>query len=230
MWELIKDAIPDDHAEQSTSESLLTAYLKKAVAPQKVLDVGCGTGESLEMFRELASEARWWGVDIEGSQEVLARKRSGDEFVTFDGVNIPFEDGFFDFAYSRQVLEHVRYPERLLADVARVLKPGSVFIGSTSQLEPYHSRSYWNFTGFGLYTILEDAGFVVKELRPGIDGFTLLMRTFLGRPTQMSRFFDEESPLNTFVQHDARERRPQIVNNRKLALAGHICFVAERKK
>jgi ubiquinone/menaquinone biosynthesis C-methylase UbiE len=39
--------------------------------------------------------------------------------VTFDGVNLPFGDDDFDLVYCKQVLEHVRHPEPLLAEVGR---------------------------------------------------------------------------------------------------------------
>src|SRR5262249_3966496 len=56
-------------------------------------------------------------------------------------------------------------------------------IGSTSQFEPHHSRSYWNYTPLGFQALVEDGGLQVEELRPGIEGLTLVRRPFLDRQT-----------------------------------------------
>ena len=80
-----------------------------------VLDVGCGTGVSLDLFRDLAPLPRWMGIDIEGSPEVRARTRADGDFRTFNGTDLPLGNASVDLVYSRQVFEHVRYPELLLA-------------------------------------------------------------------------------------------------------------------
>jgi hypothetical protein len=58
----------------------------------------------------------------------------------YDGVHIPLKEAAVDLVYSRQVFEHVRHPESLIGELHRVLKPGGLFVGSTSQLEPFYSR------------------------------------------------------------------------------------------
>ena len=98
------------------------------------------------------------GLDLPSSPEVDARARADAEFVTFDGERLPFGDGEFELVFCKQVLEHVRRPEPLLAEVARVLEPGGHFVGSTSQLEPYHSLSVTNFTPYGLARLMGENG------------------------------------------------------------------------
>jgi len=131
------------------------------------VDFGCGVGTSLDFFSKTLAGTKWTGVDIEESPEVNARTRTDGEFFTYDGVNLPFEDSSFELIYSNQVLEHVRYPEKVLAEISRVLTADGVFIGQTSQLEPYHSFSIYNFTVYGFKTICEDNGLEVDLLRPG---------------------------------------------------------------
>ena len=62
-----------------------------------------------------------------------------------------------------------------------MLTPGGLFVGSTSQLEPYHAWSLWNYTIYGFQTIVEDAGLTLEEVRPGIDGIALVQRHWFGR-------------------------------------------------
>ena len=147
-------------------------------------------------------------------------------FVTYDGYELPFPDRSFPLVYSYQVLEHVRKPELALREVARVLEPDGLFIGQTSQFEPYHSYSLWNFTVYGFKRILEDAGLQLAELRPGIDGFTLMRRTYEGRPPEMSKYFSQESPVNEEIERAAEGKRVAIRNYRKLLFCGQFIFVA----
>ena len=45
-------------------------------------------------------------------------------FETIDGVNLPFQDNFFDMVTAFQVIEHLPSYEFFFAEITRVLKPG----------------------------------------------------------------------------------------------------------
>jgi SAM-dependent methyltransferase len=219
--------VPDDDARQRLADDYVA---RLAAAGPRVLDLGCGTGESVDGFRAARPDVAWAGVDIADSSEVRARTREDAEFHTFDGISLPFADASFDAVYTKQVLEHVRHPEPLLADVARVLRPGGLLGGSTSQLEAYHSASVWNYTPHGLVEILEDAGLEVLELRPGIDGVALLARRALRGRAFPDRWWARESPLNGLLGLAGRAARltPAQVNVAKLTYCGQFCFLARR--
>ncbi|MEZ5656089.1 MAG: class I SAM-dependent methyltransferase [Sphingobium sp.] len=226
IYDLMKEFIPNDHCRQSRASEMAKNIIAKK-KPQMIVDLGCGAGNSVDFFRKCAPQARWVGVDIEQSPEVMQRIREDADFLSYNGVDLPFEDGSVDFIYSNQVLEHVRFPERLLRDVRRVLSSDGIFVGQTSQLEPYHSFSYWNFTVFGFTQICRDAGLRITELRPGIDARTLFERTYKGRPPEYSKWFSEESPLNQEIEYNAKlqSKRNSIINFRKLQNCGQFCFV-----
>lgn len=232
LWDLLSDVLPNDHARQITSEYYIHTELNGLPEGSTVVDLGCGGGGSAYKIRRAVAGVKWIGIDIPSSPEVDARRAADDDrvFVSFDGVLLPFADASIDAIYSHQVLEHVRHPEPLLAEVRRVLKPGGAFVGSTSNLEPYHSFSLWNFTPYGFRVITEDAGLVLEELRPCIDGPTLIERSVLGRPKEMSKYFVEPSPLNQQIDEWASEtkRRPALVNHRKLMYCGQFAFLARR--
>jgi SAM-dependent methyltransferase len=109
-----------------------------------VLDLGCGTGHS---WRELAPR-RTVGVDIEPS--VLAGQ--GRETRVADMRRLPFADGSFASVVAIQSIEHVPDPERVLAEVVRVLVRGGRAIFVTPNrltfgrpdeiIDPYHYVEY----------------------------------------------------------------------------------------
>ena len=100
---LLGDAIPRERAGQALADDYIPA-----LASGRVMDLGCGAGDSVEQFRNVNPAVDWVGVDIERSPEVASRRRTDASFVVFDGVRLPFDDGSFDAVYCKQVLEHVR--------------------------------------------------------------------------------------------------------------------------
>jgi SAM-dependent methyltransferase len=198
-----------------------------------LLDLGCGTGDSYEELAQKDQRIRWIGLDIIDSEEVKARARRSLPFCAFDGVRIPLADDSIDIAYSRQVFEHVRHPESLIRETYRVLKPGSSFVGSTSHLEPFHSRSYWNYTPYGFCVLLRDAGFHSIVVRPGIDSLSLIGRrwlAYLKLASLAEPFFKIESPMNVFSELALR-LLGEPANRRnafKLLFTGQFCFSARK--
>jgi SAM-dependent methyltransferase len=225
LRELLGQAIPRERVTQALADD----YIPR-LAGGSVMDLGCGAGDSVDQFRSVNPSVRWVGVDVESSPEVGRRVRVDADFRVFDGVRIPAEDDSFDAVYCKQVLEHVRAPGPLLEEVARVLRPGGEFAGSTSQLEPFHSLSTWNYTPYGLMLLLERAGLELVEVRPGIDSLALIVNRGLGMRSFTRRWWARESPLNRVADAFGRVRRldPVQVNAIKLLLCGQFAFLARR--
>jgi len=227
---VLGDLIPSDHANQVKLADYLSKFLSSVVPGTEVLDLGCGDGALVESITAAYPAVRCVGIDIPDSPEVRERKaqRLGT-FVTYDGTRMPFEASRFDYIVSRQVLEHVERPGDVFAEVARILKPGGIFFGSTSQLEPYHSYSTFNYTPYGIKRLGDHAGLRVVEFRPGADVLVLLARRMFRNRGLIDRWLDRESPLN-FVIGCARLARwdPRRINCVKLMLAGQFYFVLRK--
>jgi len=234
---LIYEFLPDDTSRQTyalrEAERVFDRIGKHPGGAIIVLDLGCGDGSSFDAFSVRNRNLRWAGLDILDSQEVTSRALRDLPLCSYDGVSLPIADNAADIVYSRQVFEHVRHPESLIGEVRRVLKDGGIFVGSTSHLEPFHSRSYWNYTPYGFCRLLSDAGFQSIQVRPGIDSLTLIFRrcsSYLGLAAVFKPFFTTESPTNILLEAMLRLtlQPPKRRNALKLVFAGQFCFVARK--
>jgi FkbM family methyltransferase len=188
--------VPSDRVLQVTASFYARRTMRRHPNKTRILDVGCGTGSAADIFRSANANADYHGIDIATSREARAKTRSDFPFALFDGSSIPEADNKFDIVYSSRVLEHAKDPKALLNEMYRVLKPGGRLIGAISHLQPYHSHSIFNLTPFGFATLALDSGFQIKEIRPGIDGVTLIKRSLSKNPQAFNRYFRDFSPLN----------------------------------
>jgi ubiquinone/menaquinone biosynthesis C-methylase UbiE len=231
LRELLSGCIPQDHSRQVNS-LYYARHAVRTLTPTTVVDLGCGVGASVDLFQKLDPGIKWIGVDIRDSQEAHQRTRDDAFVVYYDGTHLPLRDESVPLIYARQTLEHVLHPRQVLAEVFRALIPGGQFVGSTSHLEPYHSRSVWNFTPYGFRTIVEETGLRVLEIRPSIDGPTMIRRQYLGNPSEYSRYFASESPLNAQIDEWAQREKVShaLINLRKLEFCGQFAFLVEKPR
>jgi SAM-dependent methyltransferase len=92
-----------------------------------VLEIGCGTGCDLLQFAKNGAIAT--GVDITDEHLRLAQNRVGNlaQVRRSDGRELPFPNASFDYVYSHGVIHHCHEPEKIAAEILRVLKPGGRF-------------------------------------------------------------------------------------------------------
>jgi SAM-dependent methyltransferase/uncharacterized protein YbaR (Trm112 family) len=74
---------------------------------------------------------------------------SADVDLFCDGHDLPFIDGAFDAVVTTAVLEHVLYPERVAAEIARVVKPGGLLYSELPFMQQVHEGAY-DFTRYTL--------------------------------------------------------------------------------
>ncbi|MDQ3339916.1 MAG: class I SAM-dependent methyltransferase [Myxococcota bacterium] len=97
----------------------------------RILDVGCGTGEIVMRLAALFPRATIVGVDIIEAHLDLARSRCAQladrvQFQVADAFELPFDEASFDLVVCRHVLQAIPTPERVLAQLVRVTRPGGV--------------------------------------------------------------------------------------------------------
>jgi SAM-dependent methyltransferase len=91
-----------------------------------VLDVGSGLGNLARRVALLVPQGEVQGVERSADQLAKATRCAAPNvrFLQGDAQALPFDDGRFDVAYCRYLLEHVGDPARALREIRRVLKPG----------------------------------------------------------------------------------------------------------
>jgi SAM-dependent methyltransferase len=141
----------------------------------KVLDIGCGTGQTLAYHESRGCEA----IGIEADHNVMAiAARHKLKIVpgVFDGTQ--FESASFDYVTLDQVAEHVLEPHALMQGVCRVLKRGGTAVVTTPNPDSLGARLYgrhwlnWHipyhmqfYTRRSMAILAQRAGLVLAEVR-----------------------------------------------------------------
>ena len=95
----------------------------------RILDAGCGTGEITSRLAELFADAHVLGIDIIDAHLELARSRYArlSSRVAFEHQSVfelRVEDASFDLTVCRHVIQSIPHPDRVLAELKRVTRPG----------------------------------------------------------------------------------------------------------
>ncbi|MFO0879650.1 MAG: class I SAM-dependent methyltransferase [Gemmataceae bacterium] len=127
--ELLHHLFPTDLHHVSGLHSEIKSHLP---VQGRLLDLGCGSNR--EMARHRIAGREVWGADFQAHSAL-----EHPEWFRLLGPSgkIPFPEGYFDVVTAVMVLEHVQHPALFLAEVARVLRPGGVFIGHTISGQHY---------------------------------------------------------------------------------------------
>ncbi len=105
----------------------LADRLPMAIAPERWLDLGCGTGYFSRILASRFSSAEGLAMDIAEGMLQHARPQGGaDAFVTGDAECLPLRDGSVDLIFSSLALQWCENFEAVLSEAHRVLRPGGV--------------------------------------------------------------------------------------------------------
>ena len=113
-------------------------------AGKKVIDFGCGVGGPMRVIAR-ATGAHVTGVNISAYQLSKAQKYNEQAglggqtaLIETDFMKVPVEDGTFDAGYAVEALCHAFDKKGVFQEIARVLKPGSVFCSYEWCLTPLY--------------------------------------------------------------------------------------------
>jgi SAM-dependent methyltransferase len=157
--------------------------------PRRVLEIGCGHGQTLAYFKREREAVFTVGVEYVPEVAAVARRRPEiDEILIGDveAVSLNYPPGSFDLIIAGHVLEHVKDPWAVVHRLRRLIGPGGQFIGSLPNvryckvsvpLVVYGKWKYekegildWThtkfFTRMTIRELLESRGFRVERIDP----------------------------------------------------------------
>jgi SAM-dependent methyltransferase len=168
------------------------------------LDIGCGTGDRLEVFKEKGFQV--FGIETSASAQ-HARKRLGPTITQGTLENTDFPDSFFDLLSLYNVLEHVHNPDYILAQVRRILKPNGFLIIEVPNSESFQRRLFkakwaaydvprdlFYFNQKNLRELLNKTGYEVKAFD--------LMNNFWHPPTLVTSAFPILDPQLSWARQE----------------------------
>jgi ubiquinone/menaquinone biosynthesis C-methylase UbiE len=155
----------------------------------RALDIGTGPGQIvLKLARQLTL---WKFMGVDRSPNMIAQGAAGlasagelagrVQFYVADGNQIPFRDGSFDLVVCNSVLHHLAEPRKLLAEIARLVKPGGAILLRDLRRPgrlayPFHVRRHGrHYQGlmYKLYCDSVRSAYTVEELRRLLDSSPL---------------------------------------------------------
>jgi SAM-dependent methyltransferase len=129
---------------------------------QRILSIGCGTGELEKMLEPQARLVV--GTDLLIEMVQRARRRKVKQLVQTDSHALPFAIASFDTVILPETLGYVN-PEITFREIRRVLKPGGRLLITTYPVHLVAHRVYKKRSASEISRLLEAAGFPVIELR-----------------------------------------------------------------
>ncbi len=155
-------------------DSAVRAFAASLPPGAAVLDAGAGESRYAPLF----AGRRYVAVDLGVGDADWNYSRLD---VRADLAALPFREQSFDACIHIVTLEHVPRPAEVLAEIARVLKPGSRLLIVAPQDWEIHQapHDYYRYTRHGLGFLLEAAGLEVDSMEPLGGFFRLLQRRVL---------------------------------------------------
>jgi SAM-dependent methyltransferase len=104
---------------------------------KRVLDLGCRSGALTQHFLEGNSVV---GLDVDAAALEKAAALGIEPVQANVEEPLPFEDASFDAVVAGELFEHLQFPDELVGEIRRVLRPGGIVVGSVPNAFRLQSR------------------------------------------------------------------------------------------
>jgi SAM-dependent methyltransferase len=136
--------------------------------PLRIFDLGCGPGN---MLTRLRAHGQAFGSDFSLDALTFARSKGLRHLLSSDSTALPFGSGSFDCVVALDVLEHIEDDRAALREIARVTRPGGVFLFAVPAfpaLWRHHDVMYGHFRRYrkaDFVARVREAGLAVESCR-----------------------------------------------------------------
>lgn len=117
------------------TEDKIMSYIKNS-KKVKLLDYGAGYGRYLEMFNKYIPKQNLYSIEVcKESCDEIRKKGFNCYNIKINKSILPFEDNYFDYIFTSNVLEHIENQQykKILLEFSRILKKdGVLLIGGPS--------------------------------------------------------------------------------------------------
>jgi ubiquinone/menaquinone biosynthesis C-methylase UbiE len=132
-WEQISRSIKKRNVYVVARYELILDLIGDKIKGRKVLDVGCGDGVLSYLLAKKGAVVT--GIDTSEEAIKFAKEKCKNlrniNFIVGSAYNLPFEDKSFDYIVSSEVIEHLKYPEKMLLEIKRVWNQNGKIIITT---------------------------------------------------------------------------------------------------
>jgi ubiquinone/menaquinone biosynthesis C-methylase UbiE len=128
------EKVEKNHWWWAGRRQLLKQLLEKQ-PPQHLLDMGCGTGQTLLFLKKQFPRSTLHGIDFSPLAVSLAKGHKLKNIRRGRGEKLPYQNNSFDTVLMLDVIEHIKDDLAAVKEAKRVLKPGGKLIITTPALQ-----------------------------------------------------------------------------------------------
>ncbi|MDX2031448.1 MAG: class I SAM-dependent methyltransferase [Blastocatellia bacterium] len=178
--------VEDDHwwfvGRRAIVFGMIADALGPAAGPRRVLDIGCGTGATMDHLKRIGQVH---GIDLEEIPLRFSRRRGHERVMRASATELPLADESLDLVTALDVIEHLDDDVQGLREIRRVLKPNApaVFfvpafqaLWGPNDVQSGHKRRY-RLPQFR--AAIEAAGLRVERI--SYANFAMFLPIWLGR-------------------------------------------------
>jgi SAM-dependent methyltransferase len=124
-------SLPEQYINKNSVKLVLEVIQDCPVEGKRVLDVGCGRGGTIHVFKTFFNPSLLAGLDLSTTAIQFCREAHKDPRTVFhegDAENLPFDDSSFDIVTNLESSHSYPNIHRFYSEVYRVLSPGGYFL------------------------------------------------------------------------------------------------------
>lgn len=186
MWWNIKNA--------SMRNEWIIQKIKEIPAGSRILDAGAGNMPYKKYCQHLSYVSQDFGEYDDSACDVGLQNsewHSKRVNIISDIVDIPVKDNSFDIILCSEVLEHIKNPNKVLEEFARIIKKDGILLLTAPFCSITHMAPYYYTNGFSEYWYkdnLQEQGFKILEAKPYGNWFEYVAQELIRFPYVAQRY------------------------------------------